>query len=229
MKKFLFLLVGVILFGCQSPVSHDESDKPLVKPPVVAPPVVPVTPAYVPPTREGAKEINVLRYPGSMGSASLFRGLIAQNDPMIGECNEPGTVYIFFPDNALVQYVPEDGTNVMFRNAVAGDVEAHNSLNTPDKWWDFIYVPFPGPVYDMSNDPPCPPLTVMILDNSGTSLSTFAADNAAEYATWCYANGQPKPILTLTFEGYGANDGVHILHMQLGGDGLTIPAATFHY
>jgi len=222
MKKLVFfVLVALVLIACEPPVEIAD--------------IIVGDPVYVPPPIEGAKEINVLRVPDEYVAKSA-RGLIAQSDPLIGECTEPGTVYMFYDDNALVQYVPYGNESYpQLANTAKLTVELHNSTSPVELWWDYISVSAPGFVFDTSHDPPSEVLTVRFLNNDGTLHVTngntynIVASSPEEYATWAYPDGRPRPILKLDFSANGAEDGVSVIHMQLGGDGLDIPAATFHY
>ena len=217
MKTILSLFLVLSIVGCTSPQTAVDGGG--------------GAPVYSPPLIDGAKEINVLR---PANGTVLARGLIAEEDPLFAACNEPGTVYIFYSDNALVQYVPEDGTYTIFSLACKGDVERHNAVN-PDDLWDIVTVSAPGPVFDMSHDPAPILLRIRFLNNDGTDhlfsgqeVNMVAADSV-EYATWVFPDGSPRPITKQTFDLWGATDGQSVIHMQLGGDGLDIPAATFHY
>lgn len=238
MKTIFFLFLTACLIGCASPV--DTKDAEPETPAVTTPEVPPATeepdadlPEYVPPHYDNVTEVNVLRPPRGYASRSASRG-IAESDPIYPQCTEPGTIYMFFSEGAVVQYVPEAGFFPILRSAFVGDVEAHNYLNPGDPW-DVVIPPIPGPVFDTSNDPTPIPLRIRFLNNDGTDhlhngqeVNLVAAD-AAEYATWVYPNGQPRQIIKGTFEGWGASDGISVVHMQLGGDGISIPSATFHF
>lgn len=221
MKAILFIIsIVLVIAGCVVPVRPDATDFTY----------------YTPPAIDGAKEVNVLRAPDGMLVRSA-RGAIAQADPLIGLCTEPGTVYMFYSDNALVQYVPEDGTYTMFSLAAKGAVEAHNALNPESDWWDYVSVSLPGFVFDFSHDPEPTLLTIRFLNNDGSlaehpAVPGYVYDNTftvEEYAGLVANDGSPRAILKGDFTGWGAEDGVHVIHMQLGGDGVNIPPMTFHY
>jgi len=237
MKKLLVLLVSVLVISCSSPVSVKDEPKKPSTPIVPSDPPGPVLPTYSPPQIDGATS-KVLRAPSGYVSWSAFRGLIAQSDPLIGECTEEGTLYMFYSLGALVQYIPEDVSNYSLL-ATSGrlTVEAHNSVSPEYDQWDYIAVPIPAPVivYDTSNDPSPAPLTVRYLDNSGNlAVNTIGQSfeftfTLSEYQLYVYSDGSPKAILKLDFEAWGGTNTSNPTHMQLGGDGLTIPAATFHF
>ena len=243
MKNILLLFTVLFFVGCQNPTGGQTPTvtttpptttptTPVTTPPTSTPTVT--TPTYVPPAIDGTKSVTVLRYPSTASRSIAARGAIAQADPLIASCNVPGSIYMFYDDNALVQYVPLDGTYTMFSLACKGDVEAHNALN-PGSLWDIVTVSMPGPVFDLSHDPTPIVLRIRFLNNDGTDhlfsgqeVNMIAAD-PAEYATWVYADGSPRPITKQTFGLWGAEDGHSVIHMQLGGDGVSIPPATFHY
>lgn len=122
----------------------------------------------------------------------------------------------------------------LYSSSCRGDVEAHNSLNPGDPW-DVVIPPIPGPTFDTSHDPAPTPLRIRFLNNDGSDHLfnghevNLVAANPAEYATWVYPNGQPRPIIKEAFDTWGAIDGHSVIHMQLGGDGVSIPSAVFHY
>ena len=144
---------------------------------------------------------------------------------------------MFYSDSALVQYTPNDGTYTQFSLTAKITVELHNSTNPETDWWDYVSVSAPGLVYDLSHDPVSKVLTVRFLNNDGTlaqhpSVPGYTYDNTfslADYDTYVDDNGNPKAALKGDFSGWGAEDGHSVIHMQLGGDGLKIPSATFHY
>ena len=191
MKRFLFLLLVLVLASCSSPTS--------VK-----------LPTYTPPSMSAAKDMKVLRAPDGY---SLPKGL-AENDPLAGACNEPGTVYMFYDDNALVQYIPFTGGYLSLADAAKITVESHNSLH-PSSPWDFISVTPPGPIVDTSHDQPCPVLHIQFVDHHGNVVKDYDMGDAAYYhqminngavqLSWELYNGQ-RPT----------DDPLHILY---GGDG----------
>jgi hypothetical protein len=215
MKKILFVLSALLLASCQLVTSpkHVDSD--------------PVPQTYSPPSMGSAKEVNVLRYPSGVVTKSA-RGLIAQNDPLAAACDDPGTVYMFYDNNALVQYIPFDGGY----SSLADSAKLACELNPS---WDYISVPPPGLHVNYSHDPVCPVLTIMFLDNDGNlalninsgQTFTYVCADAAEYQSFIDANGYPGSTLHLTFDTWGAIDGVHIFHILMGGDGLNIAPSHF--
>lgn len=218
--KNIILLFAILLTACEIP------EKTVT---VTVPADLPI---YTPLAMAGATA-NVLRAPRGMISS---RGVIAEDDPLLGACNEPGTLYMFYSEGALVQYIPQTVAGYP-QLAMAGRLtcEAHNSVSPESDWWDYVTVSAPGHIYDLSHDPEIAPLTLRYLDNSGglavsNSGSTFEYTfSLADYQSFVNADGSPKTILRQDFEAFGANDGIHVIHMQLGGDGLTIPSATFHF
>lgn len=221
MKKILVLLFVLTLASCEI---------------VVAPTPAAQNPEYTPPSMGDVKAVNILRYPSGVVTKSLLGNGKAEADPLFAACDDPGTVYMFYDDNALVQYVPKDGFYQLFSSAAKLTVELHNSTN-PSELWDYVSVSLPGPNVDYSHDPAVAPLEAKFLDNDGNivlnaagSPGHFIAADATEYQTY-YANADGSPKLTMkgTFEAYGANDGIHVLHIIMGGDGISIPPSTFAY
>jgi len=237
MKKLLVLFVSVLLVSCYNPVSVKDEPKKPSTPVVPSDPPGPVLPTYLPPQIDGATS-KVLRAPSGYVSWSVFRGLISQSDPLIGECTEEGTLYMFYSLGALVQYTPLDPSGYsQLETSGRLTVEAHNSVADESDQWDYVAVPIPTPVivYDTSNDPSPIPLTVRYLDNYGNlAVNTVGQSfeftlSLAEYQLYVNVDGSPKPILKLDFEAWGGTNTANPTHMQLGGDGLTIPPATFHF
>ena len=236
MKAILFLSL-LFLVSCVDPtkIGHQDDPKAPGQPSSPDIPYGPNHPIYVPPHYDGATP-NVLRPPHGYASASIFRGAMAQNDPMYGACTEPGTIYMFFDNGALVQYIPDSGTYTILSLAFKGDVERHN-YQYPNAQWDVVTVSVPGLVHDLSHDPPYKVLTIRFLTNAGTfaehpNVSGYVFDNTfslEDYHTFVNPDGSPKAIIRGDFEGWGASDGHTVIHMQLGGDGASIPPMTYHF
>ena len=236
MKTILFLSL-IFLVSCVDPTKIGHQDDPSAPsdPGTTGGPDLPV---YVPPAMDGAKETIVLRAPhGYAISASRSRGVIALSDPIIGACNEPGSVYMFYSEGALVQYKPEDGNYTAFSLTAKITVELHNSTNPESDWWDFVSVSQLGFVHDLSHDPPHTVRTIRFLTNAGTlaehpNVPGYVFDNTfslEDYHTFVNLDGSPKQIIRGDFEGWGASDGHTVIHMQLGGDGASIPPMTYHF
>lgn len=223
MKKLLFMFLITLLYSC-SQAQSPKTDTPQVK-------------EYTPPELTGAKDSRVLRYPTGYSVKSIIGGGIAEADPLASSCTEPGTVYIFYDDNALVQYIPFEGGFYAISQNASLTCEARNSTHPRNEWWDYISVNYPMPKVDYSHDPSIHPLEIKFLDNDG-NLAKSAVDGTSTWDTieslesyhyYVNPNGDPTSALRLQFELFGANDGVHVFHILMGGDGVSILPSRFSF
>jgi hypothetical protein len=179
MKKILFImLILVSLVSCTSPIIPD-----VVEPVIAVGPEVPAGPdgtVATPPNPFGdsVKSANYIRQPGSIVSRGLAG---AFTDPDEGLCNEPETIYIFYDDNSIVRYKPNEGQYSMIADSARYTCDLHNRDN-PTIPWDYITVaPLPPPPPVTSNDPVLEPLHLALVDDTGYIWYEYTMPNNAEY------------------------------------------------
>lgn len=132
------------------------------------------------------KSWKYIRQPNALVTKALVSRVIASQDPLYDQCNEPGTVYLFRDDGAIIQYTPADtaGSFTLLVQAIQGDVMVHNVLVAKDvsEYWDYkIVYPIVPPLPEHPPYPTAPNNTVLLVDRDTAEIlyqSDYTTDRA---------------------------------------------------
>lgn len=123
---------------------------------------------------------NFIAYPGGLMARKL------NEDPDVKErCKKPKHSYIFFDDEAVIEYEPPTGDTdgSVMQSAVRLTIELHNRDN-PELIWDFINVPPEVIPPDISNDPVLNVWQVALVLDSGEIVRSWQAEFDWEWTAW---------------------------------------------
>lgn len=144
MKRFLLfsLIAMAFVFSCQNTIvpgtEPDYSNDPRL-------------------TMFDSPESAFIAYPGGALAKELINDVKGINkDPKVKEkCNKEKYSYMFFDDEAVIEYAPpiDDLDGTILAAAIKIEIEIHNRDNPESLWWDYIYVPIPTVPPVTINDP----------------------------------------------------------------------------
>lgn len=173
MKRFLLfsLIALAVLFSCQNTIAPggtepDYSNDPRLK-------------------MFDSPESAFIAYPGGALAREATEDPKGINkDPKVKEkCNKQKHSYMFFDDEAVIEYAPPPGDldGSILANAARIEVELHNRDNPEALWWDYIFVPIPTVPPVTTNDPILAKWQWAFCLDDGTIVDSYQCTSLQEF------------------------------------------------